>query len=613
MDREWKNVAKLLPLQPCDDLQRDVLRGIYDEGSLGESLILYNRESVEVVEPLKRTMTPEDNKQREQSRKRRWGARCTCSNCGEEFCAGYTKGGIVLVEGEDGQLYDGWVEEGSEGAVTFNDENSVYCPICQTGGTLTPRQELRSGRTHRVIQAEVVRVGIYTAVMYWMVTRYQDHTGSDSVHFVPHQALMIDKAGKLRRFRAERLGGEVTNVQWKPCRYTCDPMQQPYYSYDAEYGRKIGGWTCTYGPDLTGLTGEKTALDKYIWAGGCWPGAYLHLWQRRPQVENLMRQGFAQAVTEEIDSQLDRAAYHNDLCDAPPITWVDWREVKPHRMLGMSREAFRSVRDEKWTAEDAKTWSLWRSVIPGADALDYDRCQVMVGTKNVRALLEMKQAGWNDFDPVRVVRYLEKKGLLQDGVRHLIDYRIMLRDAELAETAETLWPRDLLAAHDRVAEMLAFTMGINDTGNFAVTRVKLNGLEWTDGRLCIMIPKSEQELKDEGRILRHCVGTYGKSHCGGKPIFFVRHYRRPERSYYTLNIDMTEREPRRVQLHGYGNEHHGERKQYTHTIPKEVLEFCDRWEREVLLPWWNEKRRAAAQAAVPDRKEKRKKKEVNAA
>lgn len=612
MDKEWQEVAKLLPVQPCSDLQDDVVQGIYDgDGELGENLILYHRESVEVADQIMRTMTSVDWERRERSRHNRWGTRCTCTNCGEDFQAGYVKGGIVLAEGEDGQTYDGWVKADEAGTITVGDDEFVICPICWTSGKVTPRRELRRGRTYRVLQAEVINVGVYTTVMYWMVTRYQDDTGLDSVKFVPHQALLIDREGKLRRFRAKLRSGQVTDVEWKPCTRTTDPMQQPYYSYEADYGRKIGGWVCAYGPELDGHTGEKTALDQYIGAGGGWVGAYMHLWQKWPRVENLMRQGFDLAVMDEIDGQLNRAAYQYDLCDAPPITWVDWREVRPHRMLGMSLEAFRSIRDAKWTAEEARTWSLWRSVIPGADALAYEKCRLKVGCKNVRSLLEMKQAGWNEFDPVRVVRYLEKKNLLQDGVQHLIDYRIMLRDAQLAETKETLWPRNLLESHDRVAEMLAASMGVSSTGNFAVTCIKLNGLEWTDGKLCIVIPKSEQELKDEGRILRHCVGSYGKSHCSGRPVFFVRHYRRPERSYYTLNIDMTGSEPRRVQLHGYGNERHGENKQYKHSIPKEVLEFCDRWEREVLAPWWARKRKLEVPVAEP--KNKKKNREVDAA
>ena len=71
-------------------------------------------------------------------------------------------------------------------------------------------------------------------------------------------------------------------------------------------------------------------------------------------------------------------------------------------------------------------------------------------------------------------------------------------------------------------------------------------------------------------------------------------HRRPERSYYTLNENLTGDKPRRIQLHGYGNEHHGEHKQHIHKIPQKVLDFCDRWEKEILAPWFAEQRREAA-------------------
>ena len=46
--------------------------------------------------------------------------------------------------------------------------------------------------------------------------------------------------------------------------------------------------------------------------------------------------------------------------------------------------------------------------------------------------------------------------------------------------------------------------------------------------------------------------------------------------------------PKRSQLHGYGNEHHGDNKQYRHSIPKKVLDFCQRWEEHVVMPWYKE-------------------------
>lgn len=607
MDRTWKSMAQKLPVEPCGDLVEDVMRDIYDGGeALGSAMLLYHREAVTLMEEIKQTMAPEDWERRKRTAKRRWGSRCTCTACGADFIAGYTKGGIVLREGPDGVIYDGYAEPGADANV-YLDGETVLCPHCWTSLEVTRRAELRSGRTCQVLQAEVVNVEAYTAVMYWLVSRHFDDTGGDYTVFCPHAALLIDLDGKLRRFRAERVGREVRDVIWHPCTYTRDPMQIPYYSWEANMHRKIGGWTLAYGPDLGGHTGEKSALDEYIGEGGAWPGAYLHVWAKHPQVENLVRQGFAAAVYEAIDGFLDCAARFQDLCDAPPINWVDWNEVKPHRMLHMSKSAFREIKKKQWREGDAKCWDRYRRQIQNADAMDFEYCRERIGSKAIGQLLEMVAAGWEDLSPLRVVRYLEKRQMLEDGVQMLIDYRKMLRDAHMAETEETLWPRDLMAAHERITQYWANHFKTAYQLGFTSTFIRYRDLEWTDGDLCIVLPRVEEDLVSEGKILRHCVGTYGKNHCSGQPVFFVRHHRRPERSYYTLQIDMTRGIPKEIQLHGYGNEHHGEHKQYKHKIPQKVRDFCDRWEREVLMPWF------ALQRSDSPKKQNQRKKRQNIA
>ena len=593
MDMNWKSLAAKLPVQPCGELKEAVLMDVYDGGDLGGNLILYHRESVTLADEIQQTMRPEDWERWERSKRKRWGARCTCTNCGEDFIAGYAKGGIVLAEGPDGQTYDGYVEPGLD-ATVYSDDDAVICPHCWTSGTVTRRSALRRGRTTQVLQAEVINIERYTAVMYWMVRRWQDDAGTDTTHFLPHAALVVDTEGNLRRFRPEMPGGDVMRAAWVPCARSRDPMQMPYYSWDANNHRKVGGWTLAYGPDLDGHTGEKTALGEYIGAGGVWPGAYLHVWEMHPQVENLMRQGFAEAVTRTIDGQLASACYWQDLCDAPPVSWVDWTEAAPHRMLHMSKTAFRAIRRKNWGAADAECWDRYRRQILEADALEYEHCRECVGCKAVGDLLEMVAAGWTDLIPERVVRYLEKQDALQDGVQLLIDYRKMLRDAELAEDEETIWPRDLMAAHERVTQFWAARANASYQMGFSSMLIQYRELEWTDGDLCVVLPQTEQDLISEGKTLRHCVGTYGKEHCSGRPIFFIRHRRRPERSYYTLQINMTKRIPQEIQLHGYGNEHHGDRKQYRHKIPQKVRDFCDRWEREVLMPWFADRKAQAA-------------------
>lgn len=612
MDKDWKSIADKLPKQPSGELGANIMEDIYDMGALGQNLILYSRESVLVEPPLQRTMTPDDYERREKIAKRRWGARCTCSYCGEEFQAGYTScgkshRGIVLSTGDDGLVYTGYAEI-ADGGVEYLDGDTLQCPFCWFTGIVTRRSELRHGRTYQSLQAEIVNVNTYTVVMYWMVSRWLDDAGADTTHFLPHAALLIDLDGKIHRFRAKQNSPELLDMTWVPCTQSRDPMQIPYYSWEAASQRKIGGWTFTYGPSLDGHTGEKTALDKYIGTGGCWPGAYLHVWQRHPQVENLMRHGFASAVTRTIDDALDSAAYWRDLYDAPPITWVDWSEVKPNRMLGMSKTAFREISKKNWSSSDAICWGKYRRILPGADAMDFESCREKISARGVDQLLDMINAGWTDLKPLRVTGYLEKQGMLHDGVQHLIDYRKMLRDTRTPETAETLWPKNLMEAHERLIQAWAACTKNNYQLGFTGAYIKYRELEWTDGELCIVIPKLSKDLVDEGNTLRHCVGGYSQDHCSGKPVFFVRHFRRPERSYYTLQINMKGMAPTEIQLHGYGNERHGPNKEYRHKIPRKVREFCDRWERDVLQPWF-----AAQQRPQKPPETKKKKKEDAAA
>jgi len=206
----------------------------------------------------------------------------------------------------------------------------------------------------------------------------------------------------------------------------------------------------------------------------------------------------------------------------------------------------------------------------------------------------MRESPGIDLD--KIARYLAKQSLRMKDAQYILDTRRMTRQAfpgrELTE--EELWPRNLAAAHDRIDRILADQRRLKSqkeqeayNQQFAEVLERYGQLQWTDGELCVIIPRTAQELHREGEVLRHCVGGYTQRHISGSDtIFFIRRYRRPERPYYTLDIKMNSGEPTEVQLHGYGNERHGIHKEKRHSIPKKVRDFVNRWEREVLLPWY---------------------------
>ena len=143
------------------------------------------------------------------------------------------------------------------------------------------------------------------------------------------------------------------------------------------------------------------------------------------------------------------------------------------------------------------------------------------------------------------------------------------------------WPRDLRAAHNRVQEAQRYATTAEQREAFRRMTARCRGLNWTNGEICIRVAESPEELVQEGKTLHHCVGGYTKTHASGSIILFIRHARRPERSWYTLNVDVVNK--RILQNHGYYNEHAPGKPPLK--IPQKVEQFVKDWQEQVLAHW----------------------------
>ena len=111
---DWEAFRQALPKAATKEFIDWAARPQKDE--LGGELCLFSRESVSWLEDEpQEIMTPEDIERREKTRRRTWGARCSCTACGEDFVAGWLRGlkqpvnreirGSALLQGDDGLLY----------------------------------------------------------------------------------------------------------------------------------------------------------------------------------------------------------------------------------------------------------------------------------------------------------------------------------------------------------------------------------------------------------------------------------------------------------------------------------------------------------------------------
>ena len=618
-EEEARRVLFKLPVEPPLGMEETVMAE--EPESLGGHLAIYRRESVTIEPELKQTMGPHEWQAWQDGVRHTWGARCLCTSCGGDWLSGWGPGGQVrVVQGDDGMVYSA-VPAKDEAWIPFEEGSMIVCPWCCSSVQLVRKSSIRDQRTFQLMVGSVMNVEEYTAVVYWLMRRVIYADGDVTLETFPAYAAVLDGQGRLHNYSAMKssMDGGIQPDQegWRATGSLIEPEQTRYHSYDGWGNKKVGAIYYERVPEQGGQTGEKTGLAAYIEAGGCYPLQYLRWWKDHQEVENLVKAGWTRVIASSIWDEVDRALqYYNGDRKVHLVTELgclfNWGCVRPCDLTRMSRAEERLARSWKW---DRRMMELWMEmddyglVIPGAgDAQLIQDCVQRYGFDNIlRWESEVTDgAEWCLGDMDRYLQRQERKNRLQPvlGFNMLLDYWGMLtEDAEEREpTPEKWWPLNLRNAHDAAARVIRETKGDKQYAEgFARVLAKWSGLEWSDGEICVRLPRSNAELRQEGRVLNHCVGRYGAEHVKECVILFVRHARRPERSWFTLNIDLRGETPREVQLHGYGNEWaHG----IELHIPKRVRAFVDRWKKEVLGPVFRRVKAAEAKAEKPKRKKK---------
>lgn len=583
---EKERILGLLPEKATDDLIRWTWDNVVHANSdLGDQYLIANsirtREAPMMYELFNNIATG----------KSKWISECYCTACGERTYTDKWGSGIILYVGDDGNYYanieeaaaaDYWSDDeddsfdGYTAEVEFGEE--IRCPLCQEKVYLASGRKIRDGRTFQLMLMTLERVDRYGAVVLWLASRSIGRYGS-SLHVSPAEAYIIDDGGKVVQFSHMRSGGMVSVLDrhWRARAKYKEPNEITYSDYLSINNRKRGYQIRKPEQSMVGTTVEKTGLHKYLQEAGVDPIAYLKLWRKHPEVENLINAGFAELV----DGILETGKSSEDEYTA----LIQPDVAKPHEMLRMTKQEMRHFAKYGLRHSGQQRWIAYTNAGGGLSAIDF----LEIGDHTRDTLLQILEEYWDDVP--KVERYLKKQGLNLHDARLLLDAREMAENLYARKlTEEELWPRNLQQTHDRLADMVAYESDSNEfQKGFDKVCAMLAPTVYTDGELLMTLPTCNGDLIREGNVLRHCVGGYGHQHADGvKVILFVRHARRPERPYYTLNISLKDSAPKEIQLHGYGNERHGDHKQHSHRIPKKVRDFCDYWEREVLAPYWKQ-------------------------
>ena len=302
------------------------------------------------------------------------------------------------------------------------------------------------------------------------------------------------------------------------------------------------------------------------------------LYLRHPNTEVLVTAGLGEMLAQWMEDECQ--AYYGygggSTWTSPQLHWVHWKERRPSAMLGLTRSELRKFLAWKNDYSVKKLW-ITTGHPAGLTMEETDQIEARFSMHQAMDMLSKGNMGCEELR--KTIRYLNKQSCDWFILR---DYRDMQQKLGVDWTADPLlaWPPHLRQAHDRATAAVRYEKNKGLEQKFAAMTERCRGLTWEHDGICIRPAESVEELVQEGKTLHHCVGGYGQTHADGKIILFIRHTRRPERSWFTLNVDV--REKKIIQNHGYGNEHAHGRKL---TIPRAVQDFVALWKREVLDKW----------------------------
>ena len=362
--------------------------------------------------------------------------------------------------------------------------------------------------------------------------------------------------GKAQTF--QRQDGPLTGGRWK--------VKHPFY-YNAEF---------EMGCDLVGLEELKKSPLRYCGAEAFmrqYDGEYsvelltaCCIYPR--QIEMLMKAGLPDAVWDLVARGVKNAAVIDWTKTGPDAVRIGRQELK--RFLHMDEdhrnvETLRAYRRYKgrFTVEECASWVARGLDVPKVTALAKE---------------------WN-VPEERIVRYLvEESGDLNTiatTMRFWTDYLQAAQAlGEPMHRENVLMPRPLGEAHNRAVERQMELRGIK--GAEAQRRIyekRRKALErkyaYSAGGIVIRIPRDKEEIKQEGIILKHCVGGYADRHINGNTtILFMRQETAPEVPWLTIEMNGN----KLVQIHGYRNEGLYTAKGRFAPDPREVYrEWLDKW------------------------------------
>lgn len=344
-----------------------------------------------------------------------------------------------------------------------------------------------------------------------------------------------------------------------------------YFFYTGGIEEALSGTAMQYA-DLEGYLEERGHNKNPIY--------FLEYHARYPVIEFLWKAGYRNIVHNRIFG-MDRENRNAIL----------WERKKLKECFKFPLRILKLMPPEEWKLDDVQRANyLWKNY--GERITDAEMrmaLQSRTDVQNLTGAMPYARIG-------KILKYIQKqtekrkeeKGHTTYTLEGIIRaYRDYLRECEQLHfdlhDREILFPKDLVAAHDRTMEQVEFEKNKADQEKFQKAVEKLEKFAWSEGEFFIRPAREQMELTAEGKALHHCVGGYIKRMAEGETaIFFLRKVSEPDKPFYTLELQ----KKRVIQCR---TEHNA-----SYDRNPDVKKFVDMWMEKVVKKGGKKKAKEAA-------------------
>lgn len=407
----------------------------------------------------------------------------------------------------------------------------VNCPNCGTGVScvLENGSVFASNYIENIVAVQKGTDGKTVFFRQWLLHRDNSARWEHIEDFLQETVRYAIRRNKTAKWQKQ--GKESYYMRTE--RYELDEWTrwQDNRIYDGSYFFYTGGIE----EALSGTAMQYADLEGYLEEGGYRNAIYfLEYHAKYPVIEFLWKTGYRNIVHNRIFG-MDRENRNAIL----------WEREKLKECFKFPLRILKLMPPEEWKLDDVKRANyLWKNY--GERITDAEMRMALQSRTDVQSLTgAMPYAGIG-----KILKYIQKqtekrkeeKGHTTYTPEGIIRaYRDYLRECEQLHfdlhDREILFPKDLVAAHDRTMKQIAFEKNKADQEKFQKAVNKLEKFAWQKGGFLIRPAREQMELTAEGKALHHCVGGYIRDMAEEKSaIFFLRKANEPDKPFYTLEL-----------------------------------------------------------------------------